>query len=36
MMLRRFFMAVITEFPHMTQKEIWYETLHTGFGQYFR
>ena len=19
----------------MTQKEIWYETLHTGFGQYF-
>ncbi|AEF47305.1 Spermidine synthase [Serratia sp. AS12] len=35
MMLRQFFMAVITEFPHMTQKEIWYETLHANFGQYF-
>jgi spermidine synthase len=35
MMLRQFFMAVITESPHMTQKEIWYETLHANFGQYF-
>jgi spermidine synthase len=39
--MRQFFMAVITqekgEIMSQTgsQKEIWYETLHASFGQYF-